>query len=123
MQSRQQAKELQRHGDHQQPGEDRENPLTGVKRTAQQRDCGSLRRAYDLAEGTRESAKKAVGRQSTGIVHQMAQDRRAASQRIAAQRTSKPAAHPDAVKTACEPCDEDHEIGGHRQIALPIQRL
>ena len=53
MQVRQQAKELQRHGDHQQSGEDRENSLTGVKRTAQQRDCRSLRRAYDLAEGAR----------------------------------------------------------------------
>ena len=51
--SRQQAEELQRHGDHQQSSEDRENALTGVKRTAQQRDCRSLRRAYDLAQGAR----------------------------------------------------------------------
>ena len=38
MQPRQQAEELQRHGDHQQSGEDRENPLSAVKRAAQQRD-------------------------------------------------------------------------------------
>jgi hypothetical protein len=53
----------------------------------------------------------------------MAQNCRAASLPIAAQRTSEPAAHTDAVKTAGEPREEDYQIGGHLQIALPIQRL
>jgi hypothetical protein len=43
--------------------------------------------------------------------------------RIAAQRAGEAAAHTYAVKAACEPCGENHQIGGHRQIILPNQSL
>ena len=99
MEAVQQAEELQRHGDHEQPGDDRENSLGGVERTVQQRRPPSpCARADDLAERAGERAEEAVGRQSAGIVEQVAHDGRASPARIAAQRAGKAAAHADAVK-------------------------
>ena len=107
MEALEQAEELQRHGDHEEPGDDGEDSLSRVERAVSSGNRCSLRRADDLAQGAGERAQEAVGRQAADIVEQMALGGRAPAARIAAQRTGKAAAHADAVEAAGKPGSKD----------------
>jgi len=114
-----QAEKLQRHGDHEEPGGNRQNSLGGVERSVQQGDRHTLRGAPHRAQGAGKAANEAVGRQPAQIVEQVALDGCRASARIVAERTGKASAHSDAVEAASEPGGEYYQIVGHRQIVLP----
>src|SRR6266478_1546676 len=122
MKALQQAKELQRHANHEQPRDNREDSLGGVEGAAQQRNGRSLRRTYHLAQRAREPAQEAVGRQSACVVEQVAQNGRAVPIRIAAKRTGKAAAHADAMKAAGKACPEEHNIVGHGRLSCQTAR-
>ena len=107
MEALQQAEELQRHGDHEEPGDNREDSLCGVERAVQQRNRRSMR-GDGPAQGTGERAEEAVGRQAANIVEQMTLGGERRTAHIAAQRTGKAATHADAVKTAGKPGSKDH---------------
>src|SRR5260370_7356657 len=123
MKALQQAEELQRHADHEQPRNNREDSLGGVEGATHERDRHSLRRAYHLAQRAREPTQKAVGRQSTCVVEQVAQDGRSVPIRIAAERAGKAAAHADAMKAACKARSEEHKIVTHGRISCQTSRV
>jgi hypothetical protein len=108
------AEELERHRDHQKPGEDGEEALAKIEGAARQAEA--LRRADDLAEHSRKHAQKAIGGQAAGVVEQMAHDGRAAAAGVAADRAGKAAAHADAVKAACETGAEEQQILTHGTV-------
>ena len=113
------TEKLKGHGDHEEPGGNRQNSLGGVERTVQHRDRHTLRGAPHRTERAGDSAQEAVGRQPASIIEQVTLDGRGPPARIAAERAGKAAAHPDAVKAAREPGSEYQQIVGHWQITLP----
>jgi hypothetical protein len=105
-----QAEKLERHRDHEESGGNRQKSLASAEQAFQYQ--------Y-LAQRASDRTQKAVGRQPTSIVEQVTPDGRSVPAWIVAERTGKAAAHPDAMKAACEPGGEYHQIVGHWQITLP----
>src|SRR5258706_11813440 len=122
MKALQQAEELQRHADHEQPCNNREDSLGGVEGATHERARHSLRGAYPLAQRAREPAQEAIGRQSACVVKQVAQDGRAVAMRIVAKRACKAAAHADAMKAAGKARREEHQIVSHGRISWQTAR-
>ncbi len=122
MKALEQAEKLKGHGDHEETGGNRQNSLGGVERTVQDGDRHSPRGAQHRAQRAGDPAQEAVGRQPARIVEQVTLDGRGSPAWIVAERTGKAAAHPDAVKAACEAGGEYHQIVGHWQIILPRPR-
>ena len=108
MKALEETEKLKCHGDHEEPGGNRQNSLGGVERTVQDRDRHTLRGAPHRTERAGDSAQEAVGRQPASIIEQVTLDGRGPPAWIAAQRAGKAAAHPDAVKAAREPGSEYH---------------
>ena len=103
MKALEQTEKLESHGDHQEPGGDRQKSLRGVERTAQDRDLQPLRGAPHLAQRAGERAEEAIGRQPAGIVEEVTPDGRGVPSWIASERTGKATAHADAMEAAGEP--------------------
>jgi len=71
MQDREPPEELQRHGDHQQSGDDGKNALAEIKAAAIDDRSSCLRGADHLSDGAGERAQEDVTGQTSGIVEQM----------------------------------------------------
>src|SRR5271155_3786384 len=119
----QEAEELQRHGDHEQPGNYRESALGGVQRAAEQHERGSLPGTHDLPQRARQRAQKAIGGQSSGVIEQMAYRRRHTPTRIAAEPAGKATAHADAMKAAGKTSGENNQVVSHAGSPSLIRRL
>jgi hypothetical protein len=107
MRALEQAEKLQRHGDHEESGGNRQKSLASVEQAVQHQH---------LPQRTGDRTQEAVSRQPTRIVEQVTSEGRSMPAWIVAERTSETAAHPDAMKAACETGGKYHQIVGHWQL-------